>query len=105
MNKRFTKPVSIITYLILAFGILNMSHVSAASKTAIVIHGGAGTISRGKMTDEKEAAIRATLEASIQAGYKALSAGAPSTEAVTAAINVMEDSPLFNAGKTRSTWP
>jgi beta-aspartyl-peptidase (threonine type) len=99
INKLFTKRFSIITYLIFTFGILNMSHVSAESKTAIVIHGGAGTITKGKMTDEKEAAIRATLEASIQAGYKALSAGAASTEAVTAAINVMEDSPFFNAGK------
>ncbi len=66
---------------------------------AIVIHGGAGTISRASLTDEKEAAIRATLKASIQAGYKALLDGAASSDAVKAAINVMEDSPLFNAGK------
>ena len=51
------------------------------------------------MTDEKEAEIRAMLQQSIQAGYKALLAGESSTEAVVAAINVMEDSPLFNAGK------
>ena len=66
---------------------------------AIVIHGGAGTISRASLTDEKEAAIRATLKASIQAGHKALLDGAASSDAVKAAINVMEDSPLFNAGK------
>ena len=51
------------------------------------------------MTDETEAAIRATLESSIQAGYQELLNGAQSTQAVTAAISVMEDSPLFNAGK------
>ena len=99
MNSQFTKPIVIITYLIVALGIPNMSHATAKSETAIVIHGGAGTISRGKMTDEKEAAIRATLESSIQAGYKELSKGASCTEAVAVAINVMEDSPLFNAGK------
>lgn len=76
-----------------------MSKVSANSRLAIAIHGGAGTIPRTDMTDEKEAEIRAMLQQSIQAGYKALLAGESSTEAVIAAINVMEDSPLFNAGK------
>ena len=75
-----------------------MSDASANTPVAIVIHGGAGTITRASMTDEKEASIRATLKASIQAGYQALLDGAPGTEAVTAAINVMENSPLFNAG-------
>ena len=51
------------------------------------------------MTDEKEAEIRAVLQHSIEAGYKALLTGESSTDAVIAAINVMEDSPLFNAGK------
>ena len=69
------------------------------NRTAIVIHGGAGTISKADMTADTEAAIRRDLELSIQAGYKVLKAGAPATEAVIAAINVMEDSPLFNAGK------
>lgn len=100
MNKPITRLLpSKIIYLTLALGILSMSHVSAESKIAIVIHGGAGTITRSSITDEKEAAIRAILEASIKAGYKALSEGAASTEAVTLAINVMENSPLFNAGK------
>ena len=76
-----------------------MSSVAEESMTAIVIHGGAGTLPKSRMTDEKEAAIRATLNASVQAGYKALLDGASSTDAVAAAINVMEDSPLFNAGK------
>jgi len=76
-----------------------MSRVSADSKFAIVIHGGAGTIARSDLTAEKEAEIRATLLASVEAGYRALAAGESSTEAVIAAINVMEDSVLFNAGK------
>ncbi len=49
-----------------------MSKVSADSRVAIVIHGGAGTIAQTDMTDDKEAEIRATLQQSIQAGYKAL---------------------------------
>jgi beta-aspartyl-peptidase (threonine type) len=76
-----------------------MSKVSDNSRFAIVIHGGAGTIPRTEMTDDKEAEIRAALQRSVQAGYKALLAGKTSTEAVVAAIRVMEDSPLFNAGK------
>jgi beta-aspartyl-peptidase (threonine type) len=71
----------------------------SASPVAIVIHGGAGTIAREEMTADKETAIRAVLQASVQAGYQALLSGAGSTEAVIAAIRVMEDSPLFNAGK------
>ena len=75
-----------------------MNAAAASTPVAIVIHGGAGTITRASMTDEKEASIRATLKASVQAGYQALLDGAPGTEAVTKAINVMENSPLFNAG-------
>jgi len=72
---------------------------TAAAPVAIVIHGGAGTLAREDMTADKESAIRAALAASVQAGHQALLAGASSTDAVIAAIRVMEDSPLFNAGK------
>ena len=96
------KPASFrtgICRIIFIIGVLGMSYASADSKLAIVIHGGAGTITKASMTAEKETAIRDTLESSIKAGYRALLDGASSTQAVTAAINVMEDSPLFNAGK------
>jgi len=96
------KPTSFrtgICRIIFIIGVLGMSYASADSKLAIVIHGGAGTITKASMTAEKETAIRDTLESSIKAGYRALLDGASSTQAVTAAINVMEDSPLFNAGK------
>ena len=76
-----------------------MANNSTDSNFAIVIHGGAGTIARENMTADKEAAIRAVLEASVRAGYRALQTGQSSTSAVIAAIRVMEDSPLFNAGK------
>jgi len=99
MHEKIARPVTNIIITTFIASLLSMSTVAAESKPAIVIHGGAGTITRASMTDEKEAKIRAVLKSSIQAGYKALLDGAPSTEAVTAAINVMENSPLFNAGK------
>lgn len=76
-----------------------MGDVSGGSQPAIAIHGGAGTIAREEMTGELEAEIRAVLEQSVQAGHRLLQAGGTSTEAVIAAVKVMEDSPLFNAGK------
>lgn len=65
----------------------------------LVIHGGAGTILKKNMTPEKEAAYTAKLTEALQAGYLILSQGGSSVDAVQAAINIMEDSPLFNAGK------
>jgi len=99
MHEHTFKPIIRTICFVLVAGMLGMSQVAAESKPAIVIHGGAGTITKASMTDEKEAAIRAILKTSIQAGYRELLTGAPSTAAVTAAINVMENSPLFNAGK------
>ena len=65
----------------------------------IVIHGGAGTILRKNMTPEMEAQYRETLALAIQTGHAILKAGGSSQEAVEKTIHVMEDSPLFNAGK------
>ena len=65
----------------------------------IVIHGGAGTILRKNMTPEMEAQYRETLALAIQTGHAILKAGGSSQEAVEKSIHVMEDSPLFNAGK------
>ena len=72
--------------------------VAKEHQLAIVIHGGAGTILKKNLSDEKEAAIKAKLAEAINAGYAVLEKGGESTDAVIAAINVMENSPLFNAG-------
>ena len=69
------------------------------SPIRLVIHGGAGTITRTKLTVELEQAYTQVLEQSLTAGYAVLAAGGSSIDAVIAAIVVMEDSPLFNAGK------
>ncbi|HUG41075.1 MAG TPA: isoaspartyl peptidase/L-asparaginase [Longimicrobiales bacterium] len=65
----------------------------------LVIHGGAGTITRESMTPGMERQYRETMEAAMRAGHAVLRDGGGSLDAVTATINVMEDSPLFNAGK------
>jgi beta-aspartyl-peptidase (threonine type) len=66
---------------------------------AIIIHGGAGTILKQNLTSEQEAAFKATLKEAISVGYNILKNGGSSLDAVEKTINVMEDSPLFNAGK------
>jgi beta-aspartyl-peptidase (threonine type) len=65
----------------------------------LVIHGGAGTIRREHMTPEMEAAHRNALQEALAAGYAKLAAGAPALDAVLAAVQILEDNPLFNAGK------
>ncbi len=85
--------------LILAMlSIVLQSAVTSADKIAIAIHGGAGTISPDKMTPEREKAIRATLTSSLEAGHAILKQGGSSVDAVIAAVEILEDSPLFNAG-------
>ena len=66
---------------------------------SIAIHGGAGVISRATMTPDAERAYRADLERALDAGYDVLDKGGTSLDAVVAAVKVLEDSPLFNAGK------
>ncbi|WP_250433473.1 isoaspartyl peptidase/L-asparaginase family protein [Hanstruepera flava] len=75
------------------------TEIQKTSEFAIVIHGGAGTILRKNMSPEKEAAYKAKLEEAIRVGYNILRHGGSSLDAVEKTINVMEDSPLFNAGK------
>jgi len=65
----------------------------------IVIHGGAGTILKENMTDSMEIAYKTVLEEAVKAGHEILANGGTSMEAVQRSINIMEDSPLFNAGK------
>ena len=65
----------------------------------MVIHGGAGTITKEMMTPEKEKAYKEKLTEALQTGYTDLKSGKSSLDAVQTAIVIMEDSPLFNAGK------
>ena len=89
-------------------GLLVSSFLSVAGRSqiavsapnfAMVIHGGAGTILRANMTPEMEKAYIDTLTIALRTGYAILARGGTSLDAVEATIRVMEDSPLFNAGK------
>src|SRR5699024_9365622 len=65
----------------------------------LVIHGGAGTMSKENMTDDRENAYREKLTEALKEGFNRIQSGGSGVEAVQAAINIMEDSELFNAGK------
>ncbi|HEX7730468.1 MAG TPA: isoaspartyl peptidase/L-asparaginase [Terracidiphilus sp.] len=71
----------------------------AAHHWALVIHGGAGVIERSQLGPEGDKGYRAGLKAAAEAGAKVLDQGGAALDAVEAAIHVLEDNPLFNAGK------
>lgn len=66
---------------------------------SFAIHGGAGVIERANLTPEQEAAYRASLDAALTAGTQVLADGGSAMDAVKAAIVLMEDDPLYNAGR------
>ena len=72
---------------------------SETSHFALVIHGGAGVIERDQLSAAEEQAIRADLEAALEAGNVVLAAGGSALDAAQAAVVVLEESPRFNAGK------
>jgi beta-aspartyl-peptidase (threonine type) len=65
----------------------------------IVIHGGAGTLPRAEMSGDAERRYRAALGEAIDVGYAVLQDGGISLDAVTRAVVLLEDNPLFNAGR------
>ncbi|HET9086935.1 MAG TPA: isoaspartyl peptidase/L-asparaginase [Acidobacteriaceae bacterium] len=66
---------------------------------AIVLHGGAGVIERSSMTPQADAQYRAGLKQAITVGGTVLDRGGTAVDAVEAAIRILEDNPLFNAGR------
>lgn len=72
---------------------------STPGPITLVIHGGAGTITRASMTPEREKEYHTGLNQALDSGYAVLERGGKSVDAVIAAIKVLEDNPLFNAGK------
>ncbi len=86
--------------LIIAGALISWCAAHAADNpVAIVIHGGAGAMERGRYTAEEEAAFKEKLSEALDVGYAVLDDGGAALDAVEAAIVIMEDSPLFNAGK------
>lgn len=106
------KKALLLVSLIFAFSCNDQSQAPVAEASAqttssgettenfgIVIHGGAGTILKKNMSDSLELAYKTELEKAIRTGHEILKNGGTAIEAVQRAVNVMEDSPLFNAGK------
>lgn len=73
--------------------------ISEMPRWSLAIHGGAGVIERGTLTPAKEAAYRAGLAEALRAGGAVLDRGGPALDAVAAAVRILEDNPLFNAGR------
>jgi L-asparaginase / beta-aspartyl-peptidase len=95
-----TRLVRLTATIVFTLGTtLGASGQAAKGKIMFVIHGGAGTITRTSMTPEMEQQYRADLEKALRAGHDILAKGGTSLDAVEAAIRLLEDSPLFNAGK------
>ncbi len=84
---------------VLALALAAASAAAEPPRTALVIHGGAGVITRKDLPAAKQAEYEAALNHALDAGDAVLKRGGSAREAVIAAVRVMEDSPLFNAGK------
>jgi len=69
------------------------------TKYCLVIHGGAGNMAKRNLTPEKEKEYTNKLKEALEKGYAMLAAGADAVDVVEAVIKILEDSPLFNAGK------
>lgn len=92
----------LILPLVAAIGLLSVpvhANEPGDAPIALAVHGGAGTIRREDLTEEKEKGVRAALNAALDAGYAVLEDGGSSLDAVAAAVTILEDSPHFNAGK------
>ncbi|MFN3387178.1 MAG: isoaspartyl peptidase/L-asparaginase family protein [Candidatus Thermochlorobacter sp.] len=83
----------------LAMMVSSVEAQPTSNKIAFAIHGGAGVIRKQDMPPEKEKAYREKLTEALLAGYAILQSGGTALDAVETAIKILEDSPLFNAGK------
>lgn len=93
------KLALLLPTLILASGLSAPVLAADDAPFSIAIHGGAGTITRADLTAEQEAAYQAKLTEALNAGHAILADGGTSMDAVVAAIQIMEESPLFNSGR------
>jgi L-asparaginase / beta-aspartyl-peptidase len=89
----------VVRLFILFFLIVFSLQVSAQGRYTLVLHGGSGNILRERMSNEREAEYLAKLSEALNAGEAILKAGGSSMDAVVATVMILEDSPLFNAGK------
>ena len=86
--------------VLLAVGLMTMaSAATAGPKWALAIHGGAGVIERTDLTPQQDTAYREAMARVAEAGAAVLRNGGAALDAVEAAIHILEDDPLFNAGR------
>ncbi|KAI5123991.1 hypothetical protein M0805_006402 [Coniferiporia weirii] len=78
---------------------LSGKHRKAAAKPVLVIHGGAGTMTREGSTPERREQYKKTLRKALLKGHEVLQGGGEAMDAAVAAVSVLEDCPLFNSGK------
>jgi beta-aspartyl-peptidase (threonine type) len=91
------KSVLLVSFLCMTFAA--SAQVKDTSKYVLVIHGGAGTINKASMTPEKEKLYKQGLQQALDEGNRILKNGGTALDAVEAVVKIMEDNPLFNAGK------
>ena len=91
--------LTILTLVTAPLCLVSSAQAQQEKVFAIAIHGGAGTINRSNMTKKKRKAYETVLKKARDRGYVMLAAGETSQAAVIAAIQILEESPLFNAGK------
>lgn len=89
----------IISFIVLLLVLNVFNSVSSQQYYAMVIHGGAGVMDQNKMSEEKKEAYLAKLNEALDMGNTLLKSGENATNVVVKVINILEDSPLFNAGK------
>ena len=90
------KPTFLIFIIV---SVISCNNQKTQPKAMVVVHGGAGYVSSDLMLPGEEEGIREAIKKSLQESYQHLKNGGTSVEAVQIAINILEDSPYFNAGK------
>ena len=90
---------SFLPAILLIMGLSSALQAADRTDPVIAIHGGAGTMSPESLTPEIRKSFDSALRKALGAGYRVLKDNGSALDAVTAAIVVMEDSPLFNAGR------
>ena len=99
MFNRFRGSCSVAAVAVFALGCLGPPGTTERPQWAIVIHGGSGVIERSSLTADQETAYRTALSGALESGATVLRGGGRALDAVEFAIRIMEDDPLFNAGR------
>jgi len=97
--ERYRTSFNGLTLIFSLFFTITLSAQQPQKKYVLVIHGGAGTILKSQMTPEKEKGYTDALNEALEKGSAILNQGGSALDAVEASVRILEDNPLFNAGK------